>query len=157
MLLTVPALAQEDFPRFQVGTGYGNVGVAGSVNDRFSGVNLYADVNLTDWFGLENFTACYPGPDDTSLTFSIIGPRVTARRIGRVMPYGVAGIGIGFSRSIFGDANLRDLRVGGGVDVPLRDDFALRLDISRLWFKANQVWIPGSNVSIGIVFNLDIQ
>ena len=154
VLATIPSLAQDDFPRFEVGTGYGFVSVAGSVDDRFSGLNLYADVNLTDWFGFENLTAYYPGPNDTSLTFSIIGPKVTARRIGRLVPYGVAGVGIGFSRTIFGDANLRDLRVGGGVDVPFREIFALRLDISRLWFRANQVWIPGSNVSVGIVFNL---
>ena len=48
LLLAQPVVAQESFPRFQLGMGYGNVGdwkpfaVGSSGNVRWSGINLYA-------------------------------------------------------------------------------------------------------------------
>ena len=114
MLLAAPLLAQEDLSRLEMGLGYGNIGFGELYDHRFSGINVYTDINLANWFALSNFLGLYPGPDDTSLYFDIFGPKFTFRGLGRMMPYGTAGIGFGSSRSLFNDADLADLRAGGG-------------------------------------------
>ena len=155
MLLAAPLLAQEDLSRLEMGLGYGNIGFGELYNHRFSGINVYTDINLTNWFALSNFLGLYPGPDDTSLYFDMFGPKFTFRGLGRMMPYGTAGIGFGSSRSLFNDADLADLRAGGGVDIPVGRALILRFDVSRMWFKSNGFWSPGTNLSTGVVFDLN--
>ena len=131
MLLAVPLLAQEDFSRLEMGLGYGNIGFGELYDQRFSGINVYTDINLTNWF------------------------EFTFRGLGRMMPYGTVGFGFGTSRSLFNDADLADLRAGGGVDIPVGGALILRFDVSRMWFKSNGFWSPGTNLSTGVVFNLN--
>jgi opacity protein-like surface antigen len=158
-LLAVPALAQEDFPRIQTSMGYANLGL---MDGRHSGFANDTGFNLTPTWGLNNYMGIYSLGEGITLVSNFFGGKVSYRAA-RVVPYGLAGIGIGYfsqstSLGTFSYGTKFATRIGGGFDVPFSDSMALKFEASRMGFKFRTTpesgWLNGTNFSAGIVFTL---
>lgn len=154
--LSIPAFGQEEFPRIEVGMGYTNIGFRTGVNgatDRHSGFAMQTGLNFTRALGIENYTGIYSLGNSVTLISNIVGGKATYRT-GKVTPYGVAGIGVSYATSPYSySGSAMSTRIGGGLDFPLNDAFALRFDLSRMGFHFGQ-WISGKAFTAGIVFTL---
>lgn len=156
------ATAQEA-QRFEVFGGYSylNVGSTGQQKGfGLNGWNAQASVNLTNWLGV---TADFGGYYGTPFAVSIhnysylFGPTVSYRAQ-HVVPFGHALFGAGHvSGSIGGlssSQNAFAMAVGGGVDVPFKGHFGVRLAqvdwLRTQYFKNTQ---NGFRVSTGMMFN----
>jgi hypothetical protein len=160
-----PAFAQSGgYPYIELSMGYGNLGFPnpdGSTG-RHSGFSSQQNINLTRWFGIDNYVGYYSMGNDTNAFSNVIGGKLSARRASGITPYGVAGIG--WSRITveeFGLAgSMLTTRAGGGVDIPLNPALGLRLDVSRMWFHTGDItgtgsnWSSGTNFAGGLVFVL---
>jgi opacity protein-like surface antigen len=163
VLLAVPALAQEDFPRIQTSMGYANLSLGGDVlNGRHSGFANETGFNLTRSLGLNNYMGIYTLGDGITLVADFVGGKASYRAA-RLVPYAQAGIGIGyFSQSTqFGTFSFGTKfanRFGGGVDIPITETVAVKVELSRVAFKFRTTpdsgWLTGNNFSTGIVFTL---
>lgn len=156
LLFTVPTFAQDEFPRFEMAMGYANLGFptgANGQNERHSGFAMQNGLNFVRWFGIENYTGVYGLGNNITLISNIVGAKVAARG-GRAVPYAVAGFGVGYftDERTFG-SSVSSTRLGAGVDLPLNDSMALRLDFSRMGFNLDR-WRSSSNFAVGIVFNI---
>ena len=156
LVLVLPVMAQEEFPRIEMAMGYANMGFPTGFNgaiERHSGFVMQTGFNFTKAFGIDNFTGFYGLGNDTTLISNIIGGKAAWRSGGKVVPYGVAGIGAGYLTQGYYSASgtLFSTRIGAGVDVPLSDVMSLKFDVSRLHFGD-----LGSHVNFttGIVFTL---
>ncbi len=161
--ITSPAMAQEDeFARVEMGFGYANYGLPSSAGtDRINGFSMHSGLNLSSWFGIENFTGAYSAGNDTTLIANIVGAKLVARDLvsGRISPYLVGGIGAAYftnsnSNSGFSAAATR---FGGGIDFNLTGGMALKVDVSRLAINNIDVgggWASNMSISTGIVFNI---
>ncbi len=156
LFLAAPVMAQDEFPRVDIAMGYGNIGLPliGGGAERHSGFAMHSGFNLTRWFGIENFTGAYGLGNGVSLITNIFGAKLAARNGGRLTPYGVTGLGVGYftDDSGYGTTNMM-ARLGGGVDVPLNDGMAVKFDFSRMSFHSDG-WQGAWHFSTGIVFNL---
>ena len=158
IVFAVPAFAQ-DVPQIEIALGYGNINVNG-VEGRHSGFVSHQAFNLNSVFAIENFIGYYgmgndPAAGKMQLFTDIFGGRFNYRKFGPVI-YGIAGLGGGFL--IFpdigsGTQNSLAYRLGGGVDVPLGDSLAIKVDVSRTSFNFNG-WRSGVNISTGIVLKI---
>ena len=157
IVFTVPVFAQDDFPRMEVAMGYANVGFPTGLNgasERHSGFAMHTGMNFTRALGIENYTGFYSLGNNVTLVSNLIGGKATYRGGGKVIPYGVAGVGISYATSGYSSSgSALSTRLGGGVDVPLNDAFALKFDVSRMGFHFGN-WTSGSAFSTGIVFTL---
>ena len=165
LLLAIPALAQQDdYPKIQTAMGYANLsfpdlntGVVG----HHSGFANSTGFNLTRTLGLENYMGIYGVGQGSTLIADFFGGKATYRGA-KVSPYGVAGIGIGYftaSTSFgYGSTSSFATRVGAGMDVPINDTMAIKVEYSRMNFHlqttANSSWTGGNNIQAGIVFTL---
>jgi len=81
----------------------------------------------------------------------------------KVAPYAVAGIGGGFLR--FPDIgassqNSLAFRYGGGVDIPFKESFAWKVEVTRMSFHFGNIttggsgYVSGVNLSTGIVIKI---
>jgi hypothetical protein len=152
-----PAFAADDVSQLEIGLGYGNINVGTS--GRHSGFTSHQTINLNNWLGVENFVGYYGfGTDPTygkaKLFADIFGGKVTYRAA-KVAPYAIAGIGGGFLRfdSGVGTNNSLAVRFGGGVDIPIKDGLAWKVDVSRESFHFGG-WTSGTSLSTGIVLKL---
>jgi hypothetical protein len=172
-----PAFAQ-DIPQFELTFGYGNFGVnspsiPGSnvpilSDKRHSGFTTHQTINLNSTFAIENYLGFYwfgrePafGNTKTELVAEHIGGKVSYRNLGPVL-YGSASIGGGFLR--FPNAGQGDssfgFKYGGGVDIPFKEFFAWKIDISRMsyGFFGDAAGVEGRtaglNISTGIVIKV---
>ena len=62
LLLAIPALAQDDFPRIQTSMGYANMNFPDfttGVSSRHSGFANETSFNLTKTYGLDNYMGVY--------------------------------------------------------------------------------------------------
>ena len=168
MACAAPAFAQ-DYPVFEIGLGYANTG--GEVNGfiafdgRHSGFATNQAFNLSSNFAIENYFGYYGLGRDLSfgkmqLLANMIGGRV-ATRTDRFMLYGTAGIGGGWIRFPdlgAGTQNAFGVRFGGGVDIPLNDSVAWKVEASRMSFHFNldpaHSWNSGVNIYTGIVLKI---
>ena len=158
IVFAVPAFAQ-DVPQIEIALGYGNINVKG-VDGRHSGFVSHQAFNLNSVFAIENFVGYYgmgsdPAIGKMQLFTDIFGGRFNYRKFGPVI-YGIAGLGGGFL--IFpdygaGTNNSLAFRIGGGVDVPIGDSLAWKVDISRTSFHFDG-WKSGMNISTGIVLKI---
>ncbi len=163
-LFGLPAPAQEDFPRIQTSMGYANLGFPSGPNgemERHSGFANQTSINLTRTLGLDNYMGIYGLGQSVTLISEVIGGKVMWRGP-RVVPYALAGIGIGYftaqvqgyvaSRSVF------STRYGMGADIPINDTLAWKVEASRLGLRIqsspNSGWTSSWNFSTGIVFNI---
>jgi len=165
MAFAAPAFAQ-DVPQFELGFGYGNVALKGleegfpKFSDRHSGFTTHQTINLNSTFAIENYLGLYglgrdPNFGKAELIAEHIGGRVSYRNLGPAF-YGSASIGGGFLRfpdygagqSSFG------VKLGGGVDIPFKDFFAVKIDVSRVSYHFFDQWSSGLNLSTGIVIKI---
>jgi opacity protein-like surface antigen len=164
MALAAPAFAQ-DIPQIELGFGYGNLGIK-DIPGRKSGFATHQTINLNSWLGIDNYLGYYGLGDDlgtkTQLLTTIFGGKFTYRAE-RVHPYAVAGIGGGWL--MFPDVgassqNALAFRFGGGVDIPFKDNFAWKIDVSRTSFNFGSIltgvsgYHSGVNLSTGIVIKI---
>jgi hypothetical protein len=176
LLLAVPALAQDDYPRIQQGMGYANVGVPNGdgTSSRHSGFAMQTDLNLTKMFGIENYFGYFglasPGCGSSScyMIANVIGARANYR-MDKLTAYGVAGIGSGYYSqaqtlpgygTVLNGGSMLTGRFGVGVDIPMNDSIMWRVDVSRMSFHmtnlitGNSQWNSGIAITGGIVLNL---
>ena len=165
LLLGAPAAAQfeNDFPRVEVGFGYANYGLpgVGGSTDRLNGFSMHSAINLDSWIGFENYTGAYSVPNDITLITNIFGAKLVARDLveGRISPYLVAGLGVGYFTSNQGRGGFSELayRLGGGIDFNLTGGMAFKVDVSNMAIKDIDVgggWGTNINISTGLVFYL---
>jgi hypothetical protein len=164
LLLAVPALAQDEFPRIQTSLGYANLSfpdlTTGSTGHH-SGFANSTGLNLTKTFGFENYMGLYSLGSGSSLISDFIGGKATYRAA-KIAPYAVAGIGFGYftvsNQFVSGAQSAFGTRYGGGVDVPINDIMSWKVEVSRMTFHIqtdpSSSWTSGTNIQGGIVFTL---
>jgi hypothetical protein len=167
-LFALPALAQdEDFPRIEIGVGYGRVNLPdisflGSPlveSGSHSGFVSQQGFNFSRWLGVENYLGYYGAGNVTGTSSNFFtncfGLKAAYRNLKKVVPYGSAGIG-GSSLSINyqGSTSGFATRVGGGIDVPVNDSMAVRVDYSHISSHVLDEWRPTNNISFGVVFTI---
>ena len=157
LVLVLPAMAQDEFPRIEVAMGYANVGFPTGVNgksERHSGFAMHTGLNFTKSLGIENYTGFYSLGSGITLISNIVGGKAALRGGGKVVPYGVVGIGVSYATSNYASSgSALSTRIGGGIDVPLNDAMSLKFDISRVGFHFGS-WSQNTNFVAGIVFTL---
>jgi Outer membrane protein beta-barrel domain len=163
LLLAIPALAQDDYPKIQTSLGYANLGLfnfATGDTSRHSGFSNQTGFNLTKTWGLENYMGIYSLGGGVTLIADMFGGKATYRA-SKIAPYALAGIGIGYftASTSYGYAATSKFahRFGGGVDFPIGDTLAWKVEVSRMGFKnplGTGGWINGTNIATGIVFTL---
>jgi hypothetical protein len=161
-----PAFAQ-DYPQFEIAMGYGNLGLkmdSFSFSGRHSGFASHQAFNLSSVFAIENYFGYYglgenPTLGGMQLLANMFGGKVSYRSAGPVI-YGSAGLGGGWIRLPdigAGTQNAFAVRFGGGVDIPINDSLAWKVDVSRMSFHFDDgvtSWKSGVNVSTGIVLKI---
>jgi opacity protein-like surface antigen len=166
LLLAIPALAQDDYPRIQTSMGYANLtfpdlntGVVG----HHSGFANETSFNLSRVWGLDNYMGIYGLGQGSNLIADFVSGKAQYRGA-KAVPYALAGIGVGyFSASTsygYGATSSFATRLGGGVDIPINDTMAVKVEYSRMNFHLNLdptstgSWTSGNNISAGIVFTI---
>src|SRR5262249_37003245 len=164
----IPALAQDDYPKIQTSMGYANLGfpdLTTGASGRHSGFANQTGFNLTKTYGLENYMGIYSLGSGTTLIADFFGGKATYRTP-KFSPYALAGIGVGYlsisTSYAYGSTSSFATRIGAGVDVPLNDTMAIKVEYSRMGFHVNFVptatnsgsWTNGSNIAAGVVFTL---
>lgn len=158
LAIAAPAFAQ-DYPRFQLAPGYGNLkfGIpnVGLESKRHSGFILDTNYNFSPLVGLDLFTGYYSLGNNSTLYTNTFGLNATLRKNEKIIPYGTAGFGFGYLNinNQFGEQSMAT-RIGGGVDIPLGDSIAIRADVTHMGFHFEHQWNGGMNIGVGIVFTL---
>jgi hypothetical protein len=165
LLLAIPALAQDEFPRIQTSLGYANLSfpdlTTGSTGHH-SGFANSTGLNLTKTLGFENYMGLYSLGNGASLISDFIGGKATYRAA-KLAPYAVAGIGFGYLSVGIGAVSGFSTRYGGGVDVPINEILSWKVEVSRMSFhfgpgldpnNPTSSWTTGTNIQAGVVFTL---
>jgi len=162
LLLAIPALAQDDFPRIQTSMGYANMNFPDfttGVSSRHSGFANETSFNLTKTYGLDNYMGVYGLGQGITLISDFFSGKVMYRGA-KVVPYALAGIGVGYFSSSNASQSSFAHRFGAGFDVPINDLMAWKVEVSRMGFHiqtpANLAsgWTNTTNFSTGIVFTI---
>ena len=155
LVLALPAMAQEDYPRIQTSLGYANLTLDGATGHHSGFANETA-FNLTRTLGVNNYMGIYTLGQGTTLIADFLGGKATWRAA-RVAPYALAGLGIGYATQSssygYSSSTAFAVRAGGGFDVPISDTMAFKVEYSRMNFHFGE-WIGGNNIQAGIVFTL---
>jgi hypothetical protein len=157
LVFAAPAFAQ-DYPRFQLAPGYGNLkfGVPplapfGLSPKRHSGFTMDTNYNFSPALGLDIFTGYYSLGNSYTLYTNTFGITATLRKKEKIIPYGTAGFGFGYLN--IGEQSMAT-RIGGGADFPIGDSLAIRADVTHMGFHFEHEWNGGMNISVGIVLTL---
>jgi opacity protein-like surface antigen len=169
LLLAVPVLAQEDYPRIETSLGYANLSFPDlntGASGHHSGFANQTSFNLTRSLGLDNYMGIYGLGQGVTLISDFFGGKAMYRAP-RFVPYALGGLGIGYftASTSYGTASTSKfaVRYGGGVDIPINDSMAWKVEISRMSFHLPQFgstgvqtssWTSGTNISTGIVFTI---
>ncbi len=166
LFLSRPAVAQDDFPRLEIGLGYANLGLPGTTSNstqHHSGFGMHTDFNFTRNLGIDNYLGYYGLGNNASLFSNIFGGRLMVRT-DKITPYVVAGLGgsqvsINQGGSYYSGGNALSTRLGGGIDYKISDGLAWRVDASKLQFHSRdaankKIWVGNMNISTGIVITL---
>jgi hypothetical protein len=169
LLLALPALAQEDYPRIQTSLGYSNLGFINLLTGeegRHSGFANQTSFNLTKNLGLDNYMGIYglgKGAANSGQGITLISDFFGGKamyRTARVVPYALAGLGVGYFTESSSGGSLSSFatRFGAGADIPINDSMAWKVEVSRMNFhirtSASSGWTSGTNISTGIVFTI---
>jgi len=164
LMIAVPALAQDDFPRVELAFGYANLGFPGAPNattgvsptEHKSGFSMHQGFNLTSSMGIENYMGYYSLGNQSYIFANIIGGKLMYRT-DKVVPYVVAGFGgASITQNIGGfsyGGSTMAYRLGGGFDYRISDVMGWRVDVSKLQIHPNG-WLGKMNISTGIVLVL---
>lgn len=163
LLLAVPALAQDDYPKVEMAMGYANFGFPSlttfATTDHHSGFATHMGFNLTRSLGFENYTGIYGMGQGVTLITNVFGGKAMYRG-SRIVPFVVGGLGVGYftqsSQGYVSSASSFAVRYGFGADIPFSDSMAWKVDVSRIGMgnpflgERTTNW----NISTGIVFTL---
>jgi hypothetical protein len=170
-LIAVPALAQDDYPRIQMGFGYANLTLPvttqnpltlaiTSTNQHNSGFTSSMNFNFTRNIGLDYYLGYYSLGNNSQLFTNIFGGKLQYPT-DKLTPYVVAGFGLGSGISgYYSTGSSAAYRMGGGVDYKLGDAFYWRVEVSKLGIhggldaNGNTTWIGNMNIATGIVLTL---
>jgi hypothetical protein len=151
-----PAFAQDDYPKFQLAPGYGNLGFGipgyGLETKRHSGFVMDTNYNFMPAVGADIFTGYYSLGGGAELYTNSFGGIFTLRKNAHIVPFGTASFGFGYENG-FGTKAMAT-RIGGGTDIPFSDSLAIRVEVSRMGFHFNHDWEASAHYSVGIVLNL---
>ena len=161
LMLVVPAMAQDDFPRLQMGFGYANVTLPPFIStstSHNSGFTSQFNFNILKSVGVDYYLGYYSLGNSTELLTNIFGGKLMYQG-DKVVPYLVAGIGRGdfyissggYSQGLGGGAASR---LGGGIDYKIGDAFYWRTEITKMQFHATGSWIGKANIATGVVFTI---
>jgi hypothetical protein len=167
LLLAIPALAQDDYPKIQTSMGYANLSFPDLSNlantAHHSGFSNSTGLNLTKTLGVDNYMGIYSLGTGTTLIADFIGGKATYRAA-KIAPYAIAGIGFSYftaaSNGFYQAQSAFATRYGGGVDVPINDLLSWKVEVSRMNFHiqlnplSSSSWTSGTNIQAGIVFTL---
>jgi len=164
LVLALPAMAQDEYPRIQTSMGYTNLSFPDFLtgeSSRHSGFANISGFNLTRTLGLENYMGIYSLGQGIQLIADTFGGKATYRAA-RFSPYALAGLGVGYftSSQSYSSQSAFAHRIGAGVDVPFNETMALKFEISRIGFHVNfqsptgSGWTNSTNFTTGIVFTL---
>ena len=159
MAFSAPAFAQ-DVPQLELAFGYGNFALKDLIPDRHSGFTTHQTINLNPTFAIENYLGLYwfgsdPQFGKKELVSEQIGGKVSYRKLGPTL-YGSASIGGGFLRfpELGVGENSFGFKYGGGVDIPFKEFFAWKVEVSRMSYHFFDQWSSGTNISAGIVLKM---
>jgi hypothetical protein len=160
LLIAVPALAQDDFPRVEMGFGYANLGLPGATPDSIDhhgGFAMTTGFNFTPVIGLDNYTGYYSLGEGSTLFMNIFGGKLSLRKE-KITPFVIAGIGgaqvtIQSGGAYYNGGSALAARLGGGIDYRLNDVMAIRLDVTKMQVHSAG-WIGKANVAVGMVFTI---
>jgi len=164
LLLAIPALAQDDYPKIQTSLGYANLSfpdLTTGQNGHHSGFSNSTGFNLTKTLGLENYMGIYGVGQGSTLIADFMGGKATYRA-SKISPYALAAIGVGYftasTANGYGSLSSFATRYGAGVDVPINDSMFWKVEVSRMNFhiqlNPNSTWTGGTNIQAGIVITL---
>lgn len=164
LMLAIPALAQDDYPKIYTSLGYANLSfpdLTTGVDGHHSGFANSTGFNLSRTLGLENYMGIYGVGQGSTLIADFFGGKATYRAA-KVAPYVTAGIGVGYftQQSSFGvgAASSFATRYGGGVDVPINDSMFWKVEVTRMSFhlqtSPTSSWTGGTNIQAGIVITI---
>jgi hypothetical protein len=156
LAFAAPAFAQ-DAPQFEIFMGYGNLNIEDS--GRKHGFVSNQTLNLNHWFAIDNMFGAYSlGSDPTvgkiTLISNIFGAKAT-HRAEKIEPFATVGFGAGWLTTQSGSGNNGiAFRVGGGVDIPFKESFAWKVEVTRASYRFGGAWNSGTNLSTGIVIRI---
>jgi len=162
LLLAIPALAQDDYPKVQTSMGYANLtfpDLTTFVVGHHSGFANETGFNLTRTWGLDNYMGIYGAGPGVTLIADFFSGKATYRGA-KVSPYVLAGLGVGYFTSSQTGGGLSSFatRYGAGLDIPINDTMAWKVEYSRMGFHIattpTSSWTSGNNFSTGIVFTI---
>ena len=155
LLLVVPAMAQDDYPKIQTSMGYANLSLLSGHHSSFANQTGF---NLSRTLGLENYMGIYGLGQGVTLISDFFGGKAMYRTA-RAVPYALAGIGVGYFTDSqgYGQSSFAT-RYGAGVDIPINDSLAWKVEVSRMTFHLQTTftssWTGGTNFATGIVFTI---
>jgi len=166
MVVSVPAFAQDDYPRVEMSIGYSNIGFNGipqltclpgqCKSTRHSGFTSTQGFNFKSWLGVENMLGYYGLGNNLSMLSNTFGLKAAFRGGGPITPYGVAGLGGGslFSERSGGGAGGFNTRLGVGFEYGAADGMRFRVDASRMGAKYFDVSQTSFALSFGVAFSI---
>jgi hypothetical protein len=157
----VPAMAQDDFPRLQMGFGYANLTlpeITPIESGHHSGFTSQFNFNFTKNVGFDYYMGYYGLGNGFELFTNLFGGKLQLPTE-KATPYVIAAIGRGnflYSQGgqSFGLGGGAAARLGGGVDYKLSDSFFWRTEITRLQIHAGDNWVGKANIATGVVFTV---
>jgi len=160
LVLTIPAIAQDDSGSIQNSFGYANLSfpnLATGQPGHHSGFVNQTDLNLSSRWGLDNHMGIYGLGSGVSLFSDFFGGKIMFPH-GNIIPYALAGLGGGYFSAGSGGTSAFAYRYGAGMTIPMSDSIAWKVEYSRMNFHlpttANSSWTAGNNFSAGIVFKI---
>ncbi len=160
LLMVVPAMAQDDFPRLQMGFGYANLtlpAVGTTPGSHNSGFTSQFGFNFTKAVGFDYYLGYYSLGNSTELLTNIFGGKLMLQTE-KVTPYLVAGIGranayVSSGGYSYGGVGATAARLGGGIDYKIGDSFYWRTELTKLQIHSGG-WYGKANIATGIVFTV---
>jgi opacity protein-like surface antigen len=154
ILWSIPALAQE-FPNYEIFTGYGYVRPSGG-QANLNGWHASFAANMNEWIGVAVELSGQYGTQTLTTTTSSgevsvnmdadfhslgFGPRFTYRRNQRIVPFAHVLFGLARGKwtgpsAVSGEETSFGTAVGGGVDAKLSNHFSIRL-IQAEWVRTH--------------------
>jgi hypothetical protein len=155
LVLTATAALSQETPKAEFSTGYSYLRLGGRNGINQQGGSVSVVGNLNQWVGIVGDFGAYGGSGFGTFTF-LAGPRFSARNSSGVTP---------FAQVLFGGAHLGGsegatpfaISTGGGLDVKMTPNLALRPQVDYLALRSNGVTLNSVRASVGLVFRFGVQ
>src|SRR5262245_22035559 len=155
LILTTSAAFSQETPKAEFSTSYSYLRLGGRNGINQQGGSFSVAGNLNQWVGIVGDFGAYGGEGLGTFTF-LAGPRFSARNSSGVTP---------FAQVLFGGAHLGGsegatpfaISPGGGLDVKISPNVALRPQVDYLALRANGQTLNSVRASVGLVFRFGVQ